>query len=274
MPNSTITARANVGTGADLLATVDTPQGKAGAVAVVLSTGVDVGTGNPFPVSVGTLPLPSGAATEATVAAISTKTPALGQALAAASSPVVIASNQSAVPISGAVTGSGTFTSGGPAAHSAVASGNPVQVGGVVAVAVSIAEVAGDVCRSTMTTGGALVTKGFSVPEVDWAYAATAGGIATTTDVVIAAAAGASVRNYLAAISVTNASATIATEVVIKDGATVIWRETLGTQMLPSSAAQRTFPIPLRGSANTALSVACVTIGAAVYVNAQGYIAP
>ncbi len=47
--------------------------------------------------SAASLPLPSGAATETTVAAISTKTPALGQALMAASSPVTIASNQSAI---------------------------------------------------------------------------------------------------------------------------------------------------------------------------------
>lgn len=48
----------------------------------------------------GTVSLPTGAATETTLASIDTKTPALGQALMSASSPVVIASNQSAVPIS------------------------------------------------------------------------------------------------------------------------------------------------------------------------------
>jgi hypothetical protein len=52
------------------------------------------------PVSAASLPLPSGAATETTLASINTKTPAIGQAAMAASSPVVIASNQSAVPIS------------------------------------------------------------------------------------------------------------------------------------------------------------------------------
>ena len=52
-------------------------------------------------ISVASLPLPSGAATETTLAAINTKTPALGQALMAASSPVVIASNQSALPVTG-----------------------------------------------------------------------------------------------------------------------------------------------------------------------------
>jgi hypothetical protein len=53
------------------------------------------------PISAASLPLPSGAATEATLSALNTKTPALGQAVMASSQPVVIASNQSAVPVSG-----------------------------------------------------------------------------------------------------------------------------------------------------------------------------
>ena len=47
----------------------------------------------------GTISLPTGAATETTLSSINTKTPALGQAVMASSSPVVIASNQSAIPI-------------------------------------------------------------------------------------------------------------------------------------------------------------------------------
>ena len=53
------------------------------------------------PVSLASIPLATGAATETTLAVISTKTPALGQTTMANSSPVVIASNQSAVPVSG-----------------------------------------------------------------------------------------------------------------------------------------------------------------------------
>jgi hypothetical protein len=54
-----------------------------------------------FAISAASLPLPSGAATETTLAAISTKTLAAGQATMANSSPVVLASNQSAIPVSG-----------------------------------------------------------------------------------------------------------------------------------------------------------------------------
>lgn len=63
------------------------------------------------PISAVSLPLPSGAATSAnqttgnsSLSSIDTKTPALGQAVMASSQPVAIASNQSAVPVSGPLT--------------------------------------------------------------------------------------------------------------------------------------------------------------------------
>ncbi len=58
----------------------------------------DVSAAAPLPVSLASVPLPSGAATETTLAALNAKVPAAGQALMAASQPVVIASNQTAVP--------------------------------------------------------------------------------------------------------------------------------------------------------------------------------
>ena len=119
---------------------------------------------------------------------------------------------------------------------------------------------------------GALVNKPFSIPEADWQYAGAAGGITGTTDVVLRAAAAAGIRNYVTSIDVRNAHATVATEVVIKDGATVIWRQLLPAAM--ATPVDITFPTPLRGTAATAVNFACLTTGAQVYVNAQGYAAP
>ncbi|WP_191082742.1 hypothetical protein [Roseococcus microcysteis] len=119
---------------------------------------------------------------------------------------------------------------------------------------------------------GALVTKPYAIPEADWQAAAAAGGIINTTDVVLRAAAAAGIRNYVTSIDVRNAHATVATEVVIKDGATVIWRQLLPAAM--AAPVEITFPTPLRGTAATAVNVACLTTGAQVYVNAQGYAAP
>jgi hypothetical protein len=68
------------------------------------------------PVSLASLPLPTGAATEVTLASIDAKTPALGQALAAGSVPVVLTAAQlstltplSSVGITGSVAVTGTF---------------------------------------------------------------------------------------------------------------------------------------------------------------------
>jgi hypothetical protein len=60
--------------------------------------------------------------------------------------------------------------------------------------------------------------------------------------------------------------------VVVKDGATIIWRGHVSANMLDCDTIQ--FSDPLRTTANAALNVACITTGAAVYVNAQGYTAP
>ncbi len=70
--------------------------------------GLAVDTDGQLQVDVLSSALPAGAATETTLSAINTKTPALGQTTMTGSSPVVIANNQSAVPVSGAVTVSGT----------------------------------------------------------------------------------------------------------------------------------------------------------------------
>ena len=81
------------------------------------------------PVSASSLPLPTGAASETTVAALNTKTPNLGSATSANSRPVVIASDQATIPVNQAgvsATGSITtlnsnLTSGVATANSAVA---------------------------------------------------------------------------------------------------------------------------------------------------------
>ncbi len=59
----------------------------------------DVGN-TPLPISVASLPLPTGAATETTLSGINGKLNSLGQKTMANSAPVVIASDQSSVPVS------------------------------------------------------------------------------------------------------------------------------------------------------------------------------
>lgn len=159
----------------------------------------------------------------------------------------------------------------GAAAHDAVISGNPERIAGRAVTANYTAVANGDVADIITTLVGAVIEKPFSIPEADWQYAALAGGIINTTDVVVKAAAAAGIRNYVTAIQVRNTNA-VATEFVIKDGATVIWRTQLPASMTDSQTV--TFITPLKGTAATAVNVACITTGAAVYANLQGYSAP
>jgi hypothetical protein len=102
-----------------------------------------------------------------------------------------------------------------------------------------------------------------------WSYAGPLGGITDTADDVLIAAAGAGRANYLTSIQISNTHASVDTEVVIKDGSTIIWRREL--KALGVGAADIVFERPLISSNNTALNVACVTSGSKTYVNAQGY---
>lgn len=172
--------------------------------------------------------------------------------------------------------GSGTLTTlttlaNGQTAHSSASTGSPLRVGGRVKTAVDTTLVAGDASDIATTTDQSLVIRPFAVPELDWSYTALSGGITNTTDVVLAAAGGTSIRRYITGITIQNASATVATEVVLKDGATVIWRGYVGTQTLLNSVVGINFLTPLKTSANTALNFACITTGSQVYVNAQGF---
>lgn len=154
------------------------------------------------------------------------------------------------------------------ATHSTTSSGAPVRIGGRVNTAADITLIQGDVSDLFMTSAGQAVTKPFGTAELDWQYAAVTGGIINTTDVIVKAAAGASVRNYVTALQYRNTNA-VATELVIKDGTTVIWRVLAPANM--ASSEDVVFITPLKGTANTAVNVACITTGAAVYINLQGY---
>jgi hypothetical protein len=112
------------------------------------------------------------------------------------------------------------------------------------------------------------LTQPFVVPASRWNYAGATGGIVNTTAVALNAAGAAGIRNYVAAIQYFN-SAAVASEIEIRDGSTVIWRGYVPASM--TVPVQITFPVPLRGTAATAVNVALVTTATATRVSAQGY---
>ena len=166
----------------------------------------------------------------------------------------------------------GTAIAVGPVAHDGARSTTAPVINAGRAVTTPYTAVAtGDVADFVTTTQGAQIVRPWQIPEQEWSYAAAAGGISNTTDVVLAAAAGTGLRRYITSIDLKNISAT-ATEVVIKDGATVLWRGHLSANM--TEPVEIAFYNPLKTTANAALNFACITTAAQVYVNAQGYTAP
>lgn len=100
--------------------------------ALIVATGADT-----FNVAVSSAALPTGAATEATLAALNAKFNSLGQKTMANSAPVVIASDQSSIPVAATQSGTWTVQQGTPpwsvagnVASGAADSGNPVKTGG------------------------------------------------------------------------------------------------------------------------------------------------
>lgn len=164
----------------------------------------------------------------------------------------------------------------GQSASGAAIAGSPVRVAGR-GVSANYAVTTGQTTDLAATLQGVLVTRPWNIPESDWSYAAASGGILNTTvAVTIKAAAAAGIRNYLTSITVMAEALGTATELVVRDGAagTVIWRTKIPTGGLPTTTI--TFANPLKGTAATLMEVATITASTtgAVYVNAQGYIAP
>ncbi len=165
----------------------------------------------------------------------------------------------------------------GQAAHDAAVAGSPVRIAGRAVSAAYTTVATGDTADMITTLQGVQIVRNFQIPELEWSYAAANLGIVnTTTAVTIRAAAGAGLRNYITTMQINTEALTTATELVVRDGAagTVIWRIKIPTTGIPYMMIK--FDNPLKSTANTLLEVATVTASGAgaVYVNAQGYIAP
>ena len=158
----------------------------------------------------------------------------------------------------------------GQASHDASASAvNPVVVGGEGRSSEPAAVTSGDAVRSLSTLLGRQIVIPWSLPSSLWCYAAPSGGVTDTNDRAFLAAAGAGIRNYCSSFTLTNAHASTDTEVLIVDGygGATLWRG----MVQAGKSIECNIPTPLRGSSNTPLLYFCVTGGAQVYLNAQGF---
>lgn len=154
----------------------------------------------------------------------------------------------------------------GDAAHDAAVAGNPVLVGFEARSTAPTAVADGDAVRGAASLLGKQIVLPYAIPASTWAYASTAAVTDTADDE--AAAAVASTRRYITGVQVFNGHDTVGTEVVIKDGSTVMWR---GWAEQTGGGCSAKFDPPLRGTANTAVNVANITTGSSTYFNLQGF---
>lgn len=96
----------------------------------------------------------------------------------------------------------------------------------------------------------------------------TTAAIVDTTSTSTIAAQGAGVRTYITQVTVSNSHATVGTFVKILDGSTIIHEAYAAAA---GGGFTATFPVPLRGTANTAVNTQCVTTGANVIASVSGY---
>jgi hypothetical protein len=158
----------------------------------------------------------------------------------------------------------------GDIAAAASDSGNPVKIGAKATNAEPTALTTGQRANLIADLVGKLIVLPYANPENFVSGAITTAMTGTTTTSLIAAPA-AGLRNYITQITVSNAHATVGTDIIIQDGS---GGTTLYT--IPAAAvyggAVITFPTPLRQPTTaTAIFCANVTTGASTKVSASGY---
>lgn len=212
------------------------------------------------------------------VAQVNGVTPLMGAGNTGTGSPrVTIATDQAALPItvasvpSHAVTNAGTFAvqpKGSSATNVAIAD-NPVNLG---AQAVSSENAAVTTARQVQLVAdlaGKLIVLPYANPE-NFVSGATASMTGTTTTSLLAQPAS-GLRNYITQITVSNAHATVGTDVIIQDGSGGTTLYTIPAAAVYGGAVIH-FPAPLRQPTTaTAIFCANVTTGASTKVSASGY---
>lgn len=177
-----------------------------------------------------------------------------GQTNMAGSSPVVLPNNMSAIAL------------WGHGANAATAPSSSTEAGCIAqnaeATAVTNGQLGGVACD--------LVKKPIILPYANPENFenGTTAAITDTTSTSIIASAGGSLRHYVTDCMVTNSHATVGTYVQILDGSTVL---DSGFAAPVGGGFSRTYPVPRRGTAATALNCQATTTGANFKCSCGGY---
>lgn len=157
----------------------------------------------------------------------------------------------------------------GDAPHDAAAAGNPVLIGGCASNSLPATVSNGDAVRIVADLFGRLVVAPFTMPEKYEKYASAADITDTADDEVFAAVAG--TKHCITSITASCSHASTGTYIVVKDGSTVIFVCYAGPA---GGGFTVNFPVPLVGTANTAINVANITNGSATRVSISGFQIP
>lgn len=153
----------------------------------------------------------------------------------------------------------------GNVASDAADAGNPVKIGYQARTSDITAVANADRVDGIADKIGREVIAPYAIPEN--AVRGTTGDIVDTTSTSVIASQGGSLRTYITSITVSNLSAAVTTRVDILDGASVIWQGPAA----PGGGYCITFPVPLVGTAATAVNAQCGTTAAQVRVSVAGY---
>lgn len=199
---------------------------------------------------------------------------------ASGASAVNIQDGGNSITVDGTVTanaGTGTFavsmatnTPVGNVAHDAADSGAPIKTGGRARTSDITSVANDDRVDSIYDKSGRQIVFNYCLPENLVSGAITTAMTGTTSTSLIAAP-GAGLYNYITQITVSNAHATVGTDVALQDGNAGTTFYTIPAAALYGGAAI-TFNPPLRQpTSNTALYCVNVTTGASTKVSASGF---
>jgi len=175
------------------------------------------------------------------------------------------------VGVSGTVaTSMATNTPVGNVAHDAADSGAPIKVGGRARTSDITSVASDDRVDFISDKSGRQVIFPFCLPENLVSGAITTSMTGTTSTSLIAAP-GASLYNYITQITVSNAHATVGTDVAIQDGSGGTTIYTIPAAAVYGGAAIQFNPPLKQPTSNTALYCANVTTGASTKVSASGF---
>lgn len=170
----------------------------------------------------------------------------------------------------------GTLAVGGSVATNVAITTNPVNNGAQGVSAENAAVTTGRMVQLVSDLVGKLIVLPYSNPENMVSFPGTAAMTGTVSTITLAAPP-AGLRNYITAITVSNGSSTIPTDIIIQDGN---GGTTLYTVPAPigagtgtgTSGGHYTFPSPIRQTTTaTAIYVANVTTGSSTKVSMSGY---